>query len=87
MIDLQGKRRRSDQVNSQQNSPCFSLIPIEMCFSQVKSNLFQTQALVSNPNPIWKIQLTVHDVVSPALLHELYHNLLLASIVPVAFFS
>ena len=47
---------------------------IEMCFSQVKSNLRQTQALVSNPDPIWTIRLTVHDVVSPALLHELYCN-------------
>ena len=53
---------------------CPELNPIEVCFSQVKSNLRRTQALVNSTDPTWVIRRTTHDVVSAALCHELYRH-------------
>jgi transposase len=53
---------------------CPELNPIEVCFSQVKNNLRQTQSLVNANNPTWLIRQTTHQVVSPALCQELYRH-------------
>ena len=53
---------------------CPELNPIEVCFSQVKSNLRRTQALVNAPDPSWTIRRTTHSVVSVELCRELYRH-------------
>jgi transposase len=53
---------------------CPELNPIEMCFSQVKSNLRRTQALVMAQDPSWVIRETTHNIVSPTLCRELYRH-------------
>ena len=53
---------------------CPELNPIEVCFSQVKSNLRRTQALVNSSDPSWVIRKTTNDIVSPSLCRELYRH-------------
>ncbi|KAA1095739.1 hypothetical protein PGTUg99_027630 [Puccinia graminis f. sp. tritici] len=45
-----------------------------MCFSQVKSSLRRTQALVLAQDPSWVICETTHNIISPALCRELYQH-------------
>ena len=53
---------------------CPELNPIEVCFSQVKSHLRRTQALVNANDPNWVIRCTTHSVVSTQLCRELYRH-------------
>ncbi|OAV99806.1 hypothetical protein PTTG_25301 [Puccinia triticina 1-1 BBBD Race 1] len=50
------------------------LNPIEMCFSQVKSDLRRTQALVGCANSNWEIERTTYWVISASLCHKLYKH-------------
>ncbi|KNZ51013.1 hypothetical protein VP01_4133g4, partial [Puccinia sorghi] len=52
----------------------FGILAVTVTEDNVKSNLCQNQALVNNPNPLWTIQVTFHNVVSTTFLCEWYHH-------------